>query len=91
MLHKMFSIKDAAAEIYHPPFFKGTHGEAERDFKILVDDKQSTLHKFPQQYDLYYLGTYDTNTGKMETLDTPQHVVKASDIRDSGHPSLQPV
>lgn len=87
----MFSIKDSAAEIYHPPFYKGTHGEAERDFRQIVADPQSTIHKFPQHFDLYFIGVYDSSTGKAETLDTPQHVVKAADVREPNHPTLQPV
>lgn len=87
----MFSIKDSAAEIYHPPFYKGTHGEAERDFQELVNDSKSQLHKFPQHFDLFYLGSYDSGTGKIQPLDTPEHVIKAIDVRTPNHPTLQPV
>lgn len=74
---KMFSIRDAKGEIFHPPFYKKTHGEAERDFAQLVQDDKSMAHKFPEDFDLYYLGTYDDGTGKMIPLDTPQHLQKA--------------
>lgn len=77
---KMFSIRDAKAEAYHQPFFKKSIGEAERDFTELCRDEKSTLSKFPEDFDLYYLGTYSDQTGKFQTLDTPQHLVKAVNV-----------
>lgn len=79
---KAFSIRDQKGEVYHTPFFKKTHGEAERDFKQLVSDPQSTLAKFPEDFDLYYVGTYDDQRGTFQPLDTPQHLVKAIDLKD---------
>lgn len=77
MVLKVFSIRDAKAEVFNTPFFQKTHGEAERNFRTIVNDEKSTVNKFPEDFDLYYLGDYDDNTGKMETIDSPQHVIKA--------------
>lgn len=82
MILKAFSIRDAKGEVFHPPFYKKTHGEAERDFKTLVNDHKSSVSKFPEDYDLYYLGEYDDNTGKFAPLDTPSHVQKAISLKD---------
>lgn len=77
MILKMYSIRDAKAEIFITPFFKKTHGEAERDFQTAVNDSKTTLHKYPEDFDLYYLGEYDDQKGLTQPLDTPQHVAKA--------------
>lgn len=74
---KVFSIRDAKSEVFHTPFYKTTHGEAERDFRTAVNDKKTQLHQYPEDFDLWYLGEYDDNTGKFESLDTPLHVIKA--------------
>lgn len=74
---KAFSIRDSKGEIFHTPFFKKSHGEAERDFAQLVRDSKSTLSQFPEDFDLYFLGVYDDVEGKFKSLDTPQHLVKA--------------
>jgi len=74
---KMFSIRDAKAEIFNPPFFALTAGTAEQNFTQLVRDPKSKLNMFPDDYDLYLMGTYDDKTGKMQPLDTPQHIAKA--------------
>lgn len=77
MIQKMYSIRDSKAEIFHPPFFNLTHGQAERNFTELVNDEKSTLSKHPEDFDLYYVGEYDDMTGKIQALDTPQHLCKA--------------
>lgn len=77
MIQKMFTIRDAKAESFHNPFFQLSHGEAERSFRTAVNDEKTQLHKYPEDFDLYYLGEFDTNNGTFQSLDTPQHVIKA--------------
>lgn len=79
---KMYSIRDSKAEAFNPPFYKNTHGEAERDFTTLVRDEKSQVHQYPEDYDLYYVGSWDQITGKIEPLDTPQHIVKAVQVKE---------
>lgn len=74
---KMYTIRDQKADAYNPPFYKKTHGEAERDFTELVRDEKSMVSKYPEDYDLYFCGTYDDQTGLVESLKTPQHIAKA--------------
>lgn len=81
---RMYSIRDSKAAIFHPPFFNQTHGEAERNFAQLAADPKSTIAQFPEDFDLYYLGIYDNNTGKMETLDSPEHMIKAINTQKPG-------
>lgn len=77
MKTKMYSIFDQKAAIFHPPLPQRTHGEAERTFASQVMATDSKIGQFPEDYDLYYVGEYDQETGKFEPLDTPHHVVKA--------------
>jgi len=81
MIQKMYSVRDAKSEIFHPPFFQKTHGEAERTFHKLCNDEKSSMFIYPEDYDLYYVGEYDDNTGKLAPLDTPQHVQKAVQMK----------
>lgn len=74
---KIYSIRDAKAEIYNVPFYKKTHGEAERDFAELCRDEKSMVSKYPEDYDLFFCGIYDDQTGLVESLKTPQHIAKA--------------
>lgn len=80
MLMKAYTIRDSKAETYGLPFFQATHGMAERSFRELVNDPQSKVNKFPEDFDLYYIGEYDDQTGKFEALETPEHQLKAVNI-----------
>lgn len=79
---KIFTIRDAKAEAFLQPFFKLTHGEAERDFTSLKRDPKSMISQYPEDYDLYFLGEYDQVTGTVEPLPTPQHLLKAAALID---------
>jgi len=81
MEKKIFAIRDSKSESYNQPFFNHTHGEAERNFAQLASDPKSTVNQFPEDFDLFYLGTYNDQTGEISPLQTPQHVVKALTLK----------
>lgn len=78
---KMYSIRDQKSEIFNVPFYKQTHGEAERDFRTLVNDQKSQVNIYPEDFDLYYIGTYDDNSGIVEPLKTPEFIIKAVNVK----------
>lgn len=79
---KIYSVKDAKAEVFNAPFFNLTHGQAERNFEILVNDPKSNPHQFPKDFDLYHIGTFDERTGKLEPC-APEHLVAATQLKRS--------
>lgn len=81
MVQKVFAIRDAKAENYFNPFYAPTAGEAERNFTAVAMDPKSTICQFPEDFDLFYLGEYDTNSGILKPLTTPQHVIKALNVK----------
>ncbi|WNK12910.1 MAG: nonstructural protein [Microvirus sp.] len=80
---KMYSIRDSKAECFNQPFFCKTHGEAERNFLELTKDEKSFVSKYSDDYDLYFVGEYDDQTGTLESLDAPLHIVKAALLTQS--------
>ena len=83
MTLKMYSIRDAKSEIFNKPWFAITHGEAERNFTAAVNDEKTSLHNHPEDFDLFYVGMYDDNTGKLTALQTPEHIIKAVQVKKS--------
>ena len=77
MLSKVYSVRDKKTEMFNPPFYQATHGEAERSFHRLVNDPKTNINQFPEDYDLYYLGEFDDNKGQLISMDSPVHVVQA--------------
>lgn len=90
MQFKVFSIRDAKAEIFHTPFYKATDRDAERDFKHAVNDKQTKLNEYPEDFDLYCLGTYEDRDGKFQSLPTLVHVVKGIQVYVIPTPPTKP-
>lgn len=74
---KMYSIRDSKGEVYNTPFFQKTHGEAERSFRQLASDEKSLVWKYPDDFDLYFIGEWCDQTGVLTPLQTPQHILKA--------------
>jgi len=85
---KAFTIRDSKAECFNTPFFQKSHGEAERSFREIANDQKSMISKYPEDYDLYYLGTYNDQTGLIDPLVTPQHVAKAIAVKTQSEGNL---
>lgn len=77
MTLKVYAIRDSKAQVYNTPFFQKSHGEAERSFDQLVKDEKSMVAKYPDDFDLYYIGEYDDQDGVLKPQATPQHIAKA--------------
>lgn len=80
MQQKMYSIRDARAEVFGAPYYALTAGMAERNFTQLVNDEKSQLNMFPDDFDLYEVGVYDDQDGKGQFWDTPRHIIKAVQV-----------
>lgn len=66
MILRIFSVYDIKAEVFSPPFFMSTAGEAIRAFKDLVNDPNTTIGRHPEDYRLMALGTFDNGSGNIE-------------------------
>lgn len=76
-MFNIYTIRDQKAKCYNRPFFLKEDGEAEREFDRLVNDKSSFINQYPDDYDLYKVGTWNDHDGVIVPLDTPQHMRKA--------------
>lgn len=66
MIQKVYTVYDSKAEAYLNPFHMNTNGEALRAWKAAVKDPQTNFNKFPSDFTLFEIGTYDSNTGSYE-------------------------
>lgn len=74
---KMFSIRDVKAEGFNVPFFQPTFGLAERMFQDAVKDEKTSFAKHPEDFSLYYLGEFNTQSGEFSPEAQPKHVCDA--------------
>jgi hypothetical protein len=80
MLLNVFSIYDSKSEMFSQPFFSPTPGAAMRAFSSEVNKEGSDFNRFPDDYTLHHLGTFDDALGFLVPLmdlqlsDDPQPV-----------------
>lgn len=75
----MFVIHDSCSGVYDRPFIARAEGEAVRMFGDIAKDLEHPIGKHPEHFSLLSVGTYDDNTGQIDS-NMPVHVVKAIDI-----------
>jgi hypothetical protein len=81
MILKVFSVYDSKVEVYFPPFMLKNKGEALRGMMELVTDGKSNISKYPEDFTLFELGSFDDSTAKFDLLLTPLSVCKAIECR----------
>jgi accessory colonization factor AcfC len=65
MEFNVYCVWDNAAKVFKEPFYKGRDEEAIRDFTDAVNDERTILNKHPMDYNLYKIGVYEDNSGKL--------------------------
>ena len=64
----LYSIFDDVTKLFDPPFVDVNHGSALRRIQDLIQSNpQSTYAKFPDNYILHCLGTWNEETGNVYT------------------------
>lgn len=71
MLQGVFSVFDSKAAAYLPPFYAPTAGSALRSFMDAISKADHPFGKYPEDYTLFELGSFDDSTGKFDCLSTP--------------------
>lgn len=75
-----YAVYDSGADLWNSPFFMRTQAEAVRAFGSLSQDLKTQIGQHPGDFVLYFIGTYDDNSGRMEALDEPQVISVAADL-----------
>lgn len=77
---KIVAVHDAALACFLNPFVVPHIGGAIRSFMDEAKNPESPVHKHPEDYDLYLIGDYDTDTG-MITPQVPMQIASATDAK----------
>lgn len=63
MLQQLYTIYDVKLATHSVPFARSTEADALRYFGDLSRDVNAVLCKHPEDYSLYSIAVYDTDTG----------------------------
>ena len=65
----LYSVKDVVAEEFGPVFMAVNDGVALRSFSKLIQDVPE-----PQEYELYSVGVFKPDSGRIKTLGEPRNI-----------------
>lgn len=75
----IFAIRDIKVQAYTRIFWARTDGEATRLFSQLAADASSEVHRFPDDFGLWVVGSIDDYSGVVSTHEGgPKFLVLAS-------------
>lgn len=79
-MDKVFAVFDVKAAAFGSLVVCPTNGLALRMFAEVCANRESPMWKYPADYSLYELGTYDPATGKLVALPQPSVLCTASAV-----------
>lgn len=76
----MYSIFDVASETFGQPFLMNTDTLAARSFYEASQNPSTPIHKYPQEYVLYKVGSFDEDEGMLHPQE-PKRLMSAAHAR----------
>lgn len=83
MIYKILAIRDRAADVFGTPIFTASTGGAIRSFsdEINTPREGNNFNKHPDDFDLYYLGTFNDEAAEFDLLKKPEQVAVGKDLK----------
>lgn len=75
----VYAVRDAKTEAFSAPLFFITPAVAVRAFGDECNNSESPWHRHPEDYALFLLGTFDDNSGLIESQQ-PTQITSALDF-----------
>lgn len=68
MIKEIYVIKDNAVDAFNTPIYFNSEKEMVGTFTRQLRNEESYEFKNKQDFHVYYLGTFDTETGKLDSI-----------------------
>lgn len=75
-IKNVYAIYDEKAEQYNAPFPLATDGLAKRSFEDACRDVRTDLYKYPGDFTLYCIATWDDDKGQFENVVPARFIAK---------------
>lgn len=79
----MCAVRDSVADVYGNPFCVQSVGMAVRSFTDSVNKAEdgNAMYDHAEDFALFELGVYDTDTAQIELLERPRQVALGKDVK----------
>lgn len=78
----VYAIYDCKMAVYSQPMFLHNDNTAIRTFTDIVNETQNGLSRHPEDYSLHLVGSWDDNTGKLESFQIMSVINAAAVVRN---------
>lgn len=80
---QIYTIRDKKMGTHLRPMYVPHLVEIQRNLITVLQDEKSTIAKFPSDYELYQLGTFDEETAVYELETKPTFIMNMTDLKES--------
>lgn len=77
----VYCVRDAKVGAYMAPFFMRSRGEALRSWETVVNDPSTQFFKYPGDFCLFELGSFDEDSGSFDLHPSPLSLGLAVDVK----------
>ena len=86
MILQLYSVHDRQADSFANPMYMLAPGQAIRSFADEINRAaaDNPLYAHPDDFDLYLLGTFDTNTGEFSHPSRPEKIAIGKNLKLNG-------
>ena len=75
----VYTVKDIKSGLFAQPHFLPSDGVAIRSFAAACEDSNTELNKYPSDFSLYHIGTYDIEKGHIQPCQ-PRQIANAAEF-----------
>lgn len=80
---EIFTVYDTQAKAYLQPFFSANADTAKRAFTACIKDKEHLFGQNPDDYKLYFIGSFFDDSGNIESCESPVLVATGTHVINS--------
>jgi hypothetical protein len=76
----VYTVQDKVSNTYRPPVVFLTDRDARDAFQMLANDEGSTINKYPEDFQLLKIGSYDERSGLLSPLIEKESICWAKEL-----------
>lgn len=78
---KVFAIRDVKADGYSALHVAPSVGVSVRNFSDVVNNRESSMNRYPEDFQLYELGEWDQTSGLIVCHSVPKYIMSATECK----------
>lgn len=89
MRNKVFAMKDNKLGEFTQVFFEENYVHAIRGLHHIIAEGNNVISKYAEDFDMYYIGEFDSKTGLLVPLKAPEHIISGAGARAELYKKMQ--